>query len=70
MATVLKLLKVVIGRKTVDERRSVPPEVKSSPTIIEGKKDLKIHLFSGRSSPVSDLTGIGMGSTIQPDRIM
>jgi hypothetical protein len=68
--SILKLLKVVIGRKMVGKRRNVPPEVRSSPTIIEGKKDKKIHQFSGRPNPASDLTGTGKGSTIRSYRIM
>jgi hypothetical protein len=70
IVSILKLLKVVIGRKIVDERRSVPPEVKTSPTIIEEKKDKKIHQVSGRPNPVPNLTGTRKGSTIQVDRIM
>jgi hypothetical protein len=70
IASILKLLKVVIGRKIVDERRNVPQEVKSSPKITEGKKDKKIHQFSDRPNPAPDLTGTRKGSTIQPDRIM
>jgi hypothetical protein len=70
IASILKLLKVVIGRKIVGKRQNVPSEVKSSPTIIEGKKDKKTHQFSDRSNPASDLTGTGKGSTIQRDRIM
>jgi hypothetical protein len=70
IASILKLLKVVIGRKTVDERRNVPQEVNSSPKIIEVKKDKKIHQFSSRPNPAPDLTATSKGSTIQPYRIM